>query len=83
MFTTKSYTCICQVCQKVHTVDAEFLSVSRYGNDPLTGNAYPMVSCGSHTSAELKAEWQGAQDGERRAQAECDWYELQATKHLL
>ena len=45
----KTYPAICHVCDKEHTIRAEFLSA------PASRNGKALLSCGSHTAAEVRA----------------------------
>lgn len=51
----KAYPCVCQACGKLHTVTASFLSCSR--SAVFEGIERLQLSCGQHTSAELKAAY--------------------------
>ena len=50
----KTYPAICHVCDKEHTIHAEFLSA------PASRNGKALLSCGSHTAAEVRAAFEAA-----------------------
>ena len=53
--TPKTYTCLCHVCGELHEIVTEFLSSDGGLKD---GKEYPVVSCGKHTAAEVKAAYE-------------------------
>lgn len=58
----KIYKCVCQVCGNEHEQKAEFLSAGRSRIMP-NGESRLLLSCGNHTSAELKAAYAQSQSG--------------------
>jgi uncharacterized radical SAM superfamily Fe-S cluster-containing enzyme len=52
---SKTYQCLCPVCNTEHTVHAEFISASTVERD---GKSYLRLSCGKHTAQELKVAFE-------------------------